>query len=146
MPRTPAVDQNAKPEPAKSRTAYIPVLPEGWSCSVTLRGPDNQSVEIYRDLGEHAVIVNTGETPHSARRIAAPNLGEGVKVGVRAAKALTRLRAQRSEYESAKEEALRALGEDEPATPSGLQVFESGTDDAAGDPDAEAQAVAGGKA
>lgn len=107
-----------------SRSAYLPVLPEGWFYEVTLHGPGGTSVDVkpVRDDFDRP----TAASPHTVlyrpanddtRLIQAADLAEAARTAASGAKLLDRLYKGEEEVRRAREEALSVLGSpDAPST------------------------------
>jgi hypothetical protein len=101
----------------RSGGAYLPKLPEGWTYSLALAGPDNQRIDLTPDSnagvdGGYKVEVETGTGALTA--VQADSLAEAAKMGVKAVKALAVVRTHRAAALVAEENFLAAIGKPSP--------------------------------
>lgn len=106
------------PVDAKNRkSAYLPVLPDGWRYEVTIHGPGGATVELSPQslpngdssaASPHQVTYSpAGEAP---RRIDAADLAEAARMAASGVKVLDRVYRGEQEVRKAREEALSVLG------------------------------------
>jgi fructose-specific phosphotransferase system component IIB len=89
------------------RGAYLAVLPEGWSYSVEINGPEGAQVVVTPGEGVAArVAVNAGDIQSDQR---AETFGDGMKAAVTTVKTLDKVWQQEQAARKAREEMLAAL-------------------------------------
>ena len=125
MPEPP-VPASVQETAAQSRSAYLPVLPDGWAYTVLLTGPGDQSVTVQpsaartlADQGEVTVVVSGDGT---MKRFDAASLKDGVRSAVTATKALRAISEHEEKAAAAKRALLATIGADAASEPQTLTV------------------------
>lgn len=98
------------PDAPKRTYTYLPVLPDGWSYRVFIDSDEHAGQIVVGEAGSTSTLVHTTD---GTKRIQSDTLADAVKVGVRAAKALTTLRRTEDEFRAARAAALAAIGGDD---------------------------------
>lgn len=116
----------------KSRSAYLPVLPDDWSYCVRLTGPEGQRIEIEPTDGEPYEQNVTVVTGFDLKGFQSETLADAVKVAAKTVRTLRDLAAHEKKANEAREQLLAAIGapspqqETTPGTLSGVNVVSSG--------------------
>lgn len=120
MTTTPESNENSiidspAPDPEKAtsrRSAYLPVLPEGWEYEVALRGPNGARVLVdAAEPGEFTIRYIAGDG--TMRHGSADKFADAVKTAANGARLMDKVHRLDAEARQAREEALSVLGEEE---------------------------------
>jgi hypothetical protein len=123
----------------KSRSAYLPVLPDGWRYDVVLLGPDGQKVHIQAARDEtleldpyrQSITVVTG-VDNTLKGLEEETLADAVKRAVKTVRNLRDLAAHEKKAAQAREELLSAIGRPSPQREDGTLATPASLNEAKG--------------
>lgn len=100
---------------ANPSAGYLPVLPDGWTYTVTISDPRGVSiVTVVPDVGAsepNRYVVGTDGPDGNTRSTHVDSLRDGVKIAAKNVRALDLIEQEETRIREARQEALLSLGE-----------------------------------